>query len=51
MTAAGTTETLVQKPKTLAELRNGIASGSLKASDLAKNYYDRIAEINPRLNI
>ena len=48
---AKTTETYVEKPKTLAELRAGIASGAVKAADLAAAYYDRIAQLNPRLNI
>jgi aspartyl-tRNA(Asn)/glutamyl-tRNA(Gln) amidotransferase subunit A len=43
-------ETFVEKPKTLAELREGIASGRTKAVDLAAGYYDRIAQKNPRLN-
>ena len=46
-----TTETFVEKPKTLAELRAGIASGSLKAADLAASYYERIERVNPRLNV
>jgi len=44
------TESYVQKPKSFAELREGIASGSTKAVDLATRYYDRIAEVNPQLN-
>ena len=44
-------ETYVQKPKTLAELRAAIASSSTKATDLAASYYDRIAAVNPRLNV
>jgi aspartyl-tRNA(Asn)/glutamyl-tRNA(Gln) amidotransferase subunit A len=48
---AKTTETYVQKPKTLAELRTAIASGSTKATDLAVSYYDRIEAVNPRLNV
>jgi len=35
----------------LAELREGVASGRVKAVDLATSYYDRIAGINPRLNV
>ncbi|HMG86397.1 MAG TPA: Asp-tRNA(Asn)/Glu-tRNA(Gln) amidotransferase subunit GatA [Terracidiphilus sp.] len=46
-----TTETYVEKPKTLSELREGIASGRVKAADLAANYYARIEKVNPRLNI
>ena len=48
---AKTTESYVEKPKTLAELRAGIASGSTKAADLAASYYERIAQLNPRLNV
>jgi aspartyl-tRNA(Asn)/glutamyl-tRNA(Gln) amidotransferase subunit A len=44
-------ETFVEHPKTLAELRAGIASGATKAADLATSYYDRIAAVNPRLNV
>ena len=36
------TETYVEKPKTLAELRAGIATG-VKATDSRSRYYDRIA--------
>jgi aspartyl-tRNA(Asn)/glutamyl-tRNA(Gln) amidotransferase subunit A len=46
-----TTETYVERPKSLAELRAGITSGSTKASDLAANYYSRIEKINPQLNV
>ena len=44
-------ECYVEKPKTFADLRAEIAAGSTKAVDLAMGYYDRIAEINPRLNV
>ena len=44
-------ENYVEKPKTLAELREGIAAGSVKAVDLASTYYERIAQVNPRLNV
>ncbi len=44
-------ESYVEKPKTLAELREGIASGALKAADLAASYYERIEKVNPRLNV
>ena len=44
-------ETYVEKPKTLAALCAEITSGRTKASDLAASYYDRIAKINPRLNV
>ena len=43
-------ENFIEKPKTLAELRAGITSGSTRAVDLAASYYERIAEVNPRLN-
>ncbi len=46
-----TTESYVEKPKTLAELREGIASGRMKATDLAVGYYERIEQVNPRLNV
>ena len=46
-----TAETFVEKPKTFAELRAEIAAGRTKATDLAASYYDRIAAINPRLNV
>jgi aspartyl-tRNA(Asn)/glutamyl-tRNA(Gln) amidotransferase subunit A len=45
------TANYVEKPKTLTELREGIASRSVKAVDLAGSYYDRIAEINSHLNV
>jgi aspartyl-tRNA(Asn)/glutamyl-tRNA(Gln) amidotransferase subunit A len=44
-------ENFVQKPKTLAALRAEIAEGRTKAADLAASYYERIAQINPRLNV
>ena len=43
-------ESYVEKPKTLAELRAGIATGRTKAIDLAASYYERIEKKNPRLN-
>jgi aspartyl-tRNA(Asn)/glutamyl-tRNA(Gln) amidotransferase subunit A len=48
---AKTVESYVEKPKSLAELRAGIETGSTKAVDLAASYYDRIAQANPRLNV
>ncbi|MFZ1013460.1 MAG: amidase, partial [Terracidiphilus sp.] len=51
MTTGNVTGTFVEKPKTLAELRAGIAAGHVKAADLAGIYYDRIDELNPRLNV
>ncbi len=44
-------ENFIEKPKTLAELRAEIAAGTTKAADLAAGYYDRIAQVNPRLNV
>jgi aspartyl-tRNA(Asn)/glutamyl-tRNA(Gln) amidotransferase subunit A len=44
-------DTYVQKPRSLAELRESIAEGTTKAAGLVAGYYDRIAEINPHLNI
>ncbi len=41
----------VEKPKTLAALREEISSGRTKATDLAASYYARIEEKNPRLNV
>jgi len=46
-----TAESFVEKPKTLAALREEISSGRVKAADLANEYYERIAKKNPRLNI
>jgi aspartyl-tRNA(Asn)/glutamyl-tRNA(Gln) amidotransferase subunit A len=44
-------ESFVAKSKTLAALRAEIAEGRTKAVDLAASYYDRIAAVNPRLNV
>ena len=44
-------ETYVERPRTLAALRAEIISGRTRATDLAAGYYDRIAKINPRLNV
>jgi aspartyl-tRNA(Asn)/glutamyl-tRNA(Gln) amidotransferase subunit A len=41
----------VEKPKTIVSLRDQIASGRVKASDLAAEYYARIEQKNPHLNI
>ena len=46
-----TVETFVEKPPALGRLREDIASGAVKAVDLAGAYYDRIAAVNPHLNI
>ena len=32
-------------------MRAEIVAGRIKAADLAASYYDRIAQINPRLNV
>jgi aspartyl-tRNA(Asn)/glutamyl-tRNA(Gln) amidotransferase subunit A len=45
------TASYVQKPKTFSELREVIASGRLKATDLATRYYERIEQVNPQLNV
>jgi len=45
-----TTETYVEKPKTLAALRADLVSGAIKSADLAARYYERIEKTNPRLN-
>jgi len=50
-TIADKPNSLTQKPQTLADLRRGIASGSTRAQHCVASYYDRIAEINPRLNV
>ena len=42
---------LVEKPKSIAELRAGIASGAMTATELAEKYYARIEEHNPLLNV
>lgn len=46
-----TVESYVEKPATLTGLRDGISSGSVKAVELARRYYDRIAAVNPQLNV
>jgi aspartyl-tRNA(Asn)/glutamyl-tRNA(Gln) amidotransferase subunit A len=48
---AKATESFVGRPKTLAELRADLAEGRTTAVDLAAGYYERIARINPRLNV
>jgi len=44
-------ESYIEKPKTLSVLRSEIAAGTTKATDLADAYYNRIAKLNPRLNV
>ncbi|WP_263350600.1 Asp-tRNA(Asn)/Glu-tRNA(Gln) amidotransferase subunit GatA [Acidicapsa acidisoli] len=51
MTDTMTTEKLVEKPATIAELRRAITDGALTATELAERYYARIAEHNPLLNV
>ena len=46
-----TAESFVERPKTLAALREEIAAGRTKAADLAAGYYERIEKLNPRLNV
>jgi len=41
----------VEKPKSIASLRGRIAAGQLKAADLASEYYARIEQKNPHLNV
>jgi aspartyl-tRNA(Asn)/glutamyl-tRNA(Gln) amidotransferase subunit A len=45
------TSSYVEQTRTLAELREGIASSRIKAVDLAGSYFDRIDKLNPDLNI
>ncbi|MGB6742602.1 MAG: Asp-tRNA(Asn)/Glu-tRNA(Gln) amidotransferase subunit GatA [Terracidiphilus sp.] len=51
MSVANTVESFVEKPKTLAALRDEIVAGRTKAAELAAGYYERIEKINPRLNV
>ena len=51
MATESKTESYVQKPKSFAELHDGIVSGRTRAADLAQLYYARIAEVNPQLNV
>jgi len=44
-------ETFVANPPTLAKVREDIAIGAARAVDLAEFYYDRIAALNPQLNV
>ncbi len=41
----------VEKPKSIAGLREEIAAGRTKAADLAARYYERIGRVNPDLNV
>jgi aspartyl-tRNA(Asn)/glutamyl-tRNA(Gln) amidotransferase subunit A len=51
LSEAKPTETYVEKPRSLKELREGLTAGRTKAADLAASYFDRIARVNPRLNV
>jgi aspartyl-tRNA(Asn)/glutamyl-tRNA(Gln) amidotransferase subunit A len=51
MTDITTKESLVEKPATIASLREGITSGNIKATELAEHYYARIEAHNPFLNV
>ena len=42
---------MVEKPESIAVLREGITSGSISAVQLAEEYYARIAAHNPLLNV
>ena len=44
-------EKLVQMPLPIAALRESIATGAIKAADLAEQYYTRIDALNPLLNV
>jgi aspartyl-tRNA(Asn)/glutamyl-tRNA(Gln) amidotransferase subunit A len=44
-------ENLVERPRTLAELRSDLAERRVKAAELAAEYYERIARKNPHLNV
>ena len=43
-------ESYVERPKSFAALREEIAAGQTKATDLAASYYARIEAVNPHLN-
>jgi aspartyl-tRNA(Asn)/glutamyl-tRNA(Gln) amidotransferase subunit A len=48
---SSSSESCVETPKTLADLRAGIVAGTATATDLAASYYERIEKKNPRLNV
>ena len=48
---AAAAEQFVDRPRTLSALRDEIATGRAKSVDLASTYYERIAAINPQLNV
>ena len=45
------TRNYVEQPLTLAELRESVASGRVKAADLAGSYFERIEKLNADLNV
>ena len=45
------TDSLLEKPATIASLRARILSGAVKATELTEHYYARIAAHNPLLNV
>jgi aspartyl-tRNA(Asn)/glutamyl-tRNA(Gln) amidotransferase subunit A len=51
MTEIAIKESLVARPRTIADLRSGVVSGATKAVDLAEHYFARIAAHNPLLNV
>jgi aspartyl-tRNA(Asn)/glutamyl-tRNA(Gln) amidotransferase subunit A len=51
MATSVSTESMVEKPESIAVLREGITSGSISAVQLAEEYYARIAAHNPLLNV
>ncbi len=51
LTETTTSQTFVEKPKSLAELRAEIETGETKASELVSSYYARIEKLNPTLNV
>ena len=51
MSTSVSTESMVEKPESIAVLREGITSGSISAVQLAEEYYARIAAHNPLLNV
>ena len=51
MATGNSAEALVQKPQTLAALKDAIASGRTRAADLAAGCFDRIETLNSKLNV
>jgi len=45
------TSSYLEKPKSFAELRDDLANGRSRATDLATAYYERIEAKNPALNV